>query len=323
MRKIFVYEYLCGGGLVDGDDAERDELLPQGLSMRDALLADLLQLGDCELGAASGARVPVPPPQVSALAPRAGESPVDFVARQAARHDLTWVIAPETGGLLGSFNRAVEPSRWLGCDAAAIRLTSAKRATLLRLAAHGVPTPLAFADSPEVERWVVKPDDGAGGLATRVHASESAAWDDWAHRSRIGAGMSLEPWIEGEPLSLSLLCARGGFEMVSVNRQRISIDAAGRLGFEGVEVNAIGPSDPRWNALRGLAAQVVHGIPRLRGFVGIDLVWHAHRGPVAIEVNPRLTTAYVGLSAALGRNLAAELLRAHLQAQPSARHAHA
>ena len=51
-------------------------------------------------------------------------------------------------------------------------------------------------------------------------------------------------------------------------------------------------------------------MPGLRGFVGIDLVWHEERGPVVIEVNPRVTCAYVGLSAALGRNLAAELLDA-------------
>jgi len=32
---------------------------------------------------------------------------------------------------------------------------------------------------------------------------------------------------------------------------------------------------------------------------------------VVIEVNPRVTCAYVGLSASLGRNLAAELLADH------------
>jgi hypothetical protein len=46
------------------------------------------------------------------------------------------------------------------------------------------------------------------------------------------------------------------------------------------------------------------------GFVGIDLVWHARLGPVVIEINPRLTCAYAGLSAALGRNLAAEIVTA-------------
>jgi predicted ATP-grasp superfamily ATP-dependent carboligase len=62
-----------------------------------------------------------------------------------------------------------------------------------------------------------------------------------------------------------------------------------------------------------LAQAVVLAVPGLRGFVGIDLVWHARLGPVAIEINPRLTCAYVGLSAALGRNLAAEIVTAHLE----------
>ena len=323
MKRVFVYEYLCGGGLVDDDEAASDELLPLGLSMRDALLADLMRLDHCAVVAATCARVPSPPSPVVSVSPHAGESPFDFVARQAANHDLTWVIAPETGGLLAGFNRVVEPSRWLGCNGDAIRLTSGKRATLLRLAAHGVPTPLAFAEAPEVTRWVVKPDDGAGGVATRVHSREAEAWDDWSRRSRTGAGMSLEPWVDGEPLSLSLLCTGGGCEMLSVNRQHIAIDGTGLLAFQGVEVNAIAATDPRGRPLRDLAAQVVQSIPGLRGFVGIDLVWHAHRGPVVIEVNPRVTCAYVGLSPALGRNLAAELLLAHLQAHVRADvHAH-
>jgi predicted ATP-grasp superfamily ATP-dependent carboligase len=58
-------------------------------------------------------------------------------------------------------------------------------------------------------------------------------------------------------------------------------------------------------------------MPGLRGFAGIDVVWHPSRGPVVIEVNPRLTVAYAGLSAALGGNLAAALLAAHgVRVQP-------
>ena len=323
MKRVFVYEYLCGGGLVDVDEAASDELLPLGLSMRDALLADLVQLDDCAVGAATCARVPSPPSPVVSLSPNPGESPFDFVARQSASHDLTWVVAPETGGLLAGFHRVVEPSRWLGCDGDAIRLASGKRATLLRLAAHGVPTPLAFAEAPETRRWVVKPDDGAGGVSTRVHKREMEAWDDWSERTRTGVVMSLEPWVEGEPLSVSLLCTGSSCELLSINRQRIAIDGSGLLSFEGVEVNAIAAADPRCRALRTLAAQVVESIPGLQGFVGIDLVWHAQRGPVVIEVNPRVTCAYVGLSSALGRNLAAELIRAHLLTQLHAHHAHA
>jgi len=70
--------------------------------------------------------------------------------------------------------------------------------------------------------------------------------------------------------------------------------------------------------LSALGRRVARALPGLRGFVGVDLVWHAERGPVAIEVNPRVTCAYAGLSASLGRNLAAELLSAHLREQTDA-----
>jgi tyramine---L-glutamate ligase len=205
----------------------------------------------------------------------------------------------------------VGPARWLGCDLPAIELTTAKRATLLRLAAHGLTTPLAFEHEPEVLRWVVKPDDGAGGVDTRLHSSQEDALGDWAQRSRVGSPMAIEPWVEGEALSVSLLrCARHT-EMLSVNRQRIAIDAQGALSFEGVDVNTIATDSERGRVLARLANQVTAAIPGLRGFVGIDLVWHPQRGPVVIEVNPRVTCAYVGLSASLGRNLAAELVADH------------
>ena len=313
MKRVFVYEYLSGGGLMAGDDAAGDELLPLGLSMRDAVLGDLLRADDCAVCAATCPHVPQPPSPATSVMPRSGESPFDFVARQAASHDFAWVIAPETGGLLAGFNRVVGASRWLGCDGAAIRLTSGKRATLMRLAAHGVPTPLAFANAPEVARWVVKPDDGAGAVATRVHTRHEDARDDWTRRSCAGLAASLEPWVDGEPLSVSLLCRAGKTEMLSVNRQRIAIDRDGNLAFQGVELNVFPAGDPRASLISAMASQVARSIPGLRGFVGIDLVWHARCGPVVIEVNPRVTCAYVGLSSALKRNLAAEVMQTHAE----------
>lgn len=316
MKRIFVYEYLSGGGLMGsgGSEAAEAELLPLGLSMRDAMVADLLQADGCEVSVATSARVAGLPPafaNAEPVRPRAGESGFDFVARQAALHDLAWVVAPETGGLLTQMHKVVGPARWLGCDAHAIELASGKRATLMHLAAHGVATPLAFEHMPEVLRWVVKPDDGAGGVDTQVHATQENAIDDWGRRSRAGSPMAIEPWVEGEALSVSLLCGARHTEMLSVNHQHIAVNAAGALSFEGVEVNALPVDGERGRTLARVAAQVVAAMPGLRGFVGIDLVWHPQRGPVVIEVNPRVTCAYVGLSAALGRNLAAELVADH------------
>ena len=327
-QRIFVYEYLSGGGLMAGagldtdagTDAASAELLAMGQSMRDAITADLLALEDCQVTVATCALAsPVPQP-ATAVRPRDFETAFAFVARQADAHDAVWLVAPETDGLLAQFQRRIDPARWLGCDSASIALASSKRSTLMRLAEVGITTPLVFEQAPEITRWVVKPDDGAGAMDTRLHRSRDAAVNDAARRS--GAAVVIEPWVEGQPMSLSMICSDAGFTLLSINHQRLEIDADGRLSFCGVEVNALpllgtasvrsalSPADAQAATLHDLARRVAQAIPGLRGFVGIDLVWHAQRGPVVIEVNPRVTCAYVGLSHALGRNLAAEVIAA-------------
>jgi predicted ATP-grasp superfamily ATP-dependent carboligase len=307
MRRVFVYEHLSGGGAPDAPD----ELLAAGWEMRDAVVHDLLQVGDC---AVSVAVAPYTPHAAAAAqsGPRPpGLSAVDFVAHQASLHDRVWVIAPETGGVLAHLQRVVDAERWLGCDAAAIALASSKRATLAQAAAHGLLTPLAFAASPVTRRWVVKPDDGAGALATRVHNTLAAARDDADARARHGEAAVLEAWVAGEALSLSLLCGPGSVELLSVNRQQLALDAFGVLSFNGVQIHVLPRDAARVATLRDWALTLARAFPGLRGYVGVDLVWHPQRGPVLIEINPRVTMAYVGLSAALDRNIAAAVLAAH------------
>jgi predicted ATP-grasp superfamily ATP-dependent carboligase len=172
-------------------------------------------------------------------------------------------------------------------------------------------TPLDFATSRATRRWVVKPDDGAGAIATRVHDTFAAARDDAEARRYRGKSATLEAWVEGEPLSLSLLCSTGRTELLSVNRQQLVVDALGELSFAGVRIDALPRDGPRAAALHAWAHTLVGAIAGLRGYVGVDLVWHPRHGPVLIEINPRVTMAYVGLSAALDRNLAAAVLAAH------------
>jgi predicted ATP-grasp superfamily ATP-dependent carboligase len=70
------------------------------------------------------------------------------------------------------------------------------------------------------------------------------------------------------------------------------------------------PFDSRLKSEAFVAAETVaksfHG---LRGYVGVDLVL-TEKGPVVIEVNPRLTTSYVGLRKIAGFNLAQAIINA-------------
>ena len=179
MVRIFVYESLSAGATAGPGGPDRD-LLAAGVAMRDAIVDDLSRLDGvavtCAVGAepGRGAARNRRADNLATAAPRAGEDAEAFVRRMAAAHDLSWIVAPETGGELARLHAVVGEPRWIGCDAASIRCAASKRATLAVLAAAGVPTPLDDAANHR-GRWLVKPDDGAGCLSTRVHADHAAA----------------------------------------------------------------------------------------------------------------------------------------------------
>ena len=339
-NKVLVYECISAGGLATtaGDIVAPDPgLLAQGVAMRDALLADLQQLDDVAMSCVTTRHAPLPASfaRVRAIVADADRPTVpaaDLLAREARRHDRVWVIAPEGDGLLADLALAVAPERWIGCTLPAIRVAASKTATRERLAAHGIRVPAAWGpgrSEPESSgRWVVKPDDGAGSERIRVHPDFARARNDLLARRAQRLASTAEAWIDGVPLSLSLRCAERRAELLSINRQRIAVDADGALAYRGVDVGVAPLASPAGQALAALAQRIAAAIPGLAGYVGVDLVWQPAAASesddlagdgeaTVIEVNPRLTCAYVGLSAALGRNVAAEILRAH-QPEPIA-----
>ena len=325
MTKLFVYEYLTGGGIdpalaAEGSLQDLSALIVEGRAMRDALVKDLLELDGVQVNFATSRFETVDPALTHSRA-LSGESITAFVARMARESDWVWVIAPECDGLLLRLRDAVGAARWLGCSKEAIRITSSKSATAACLNDHGIPVTPSLEPGQAHEpgqRWVVKPDDGAGGLDTFIFDNFTDACDEYDTRAAAGRNPVLQEWVDGEPMSLSLVCGERGAELVSINRQLIGIPdgvAAGRkervVEFSGVDIDRFDRHGEQGVVLEALAQRVVSALPGLRGFVGIDLVWHPLRGPVVIEVNPRLTAAYAGLSAKLGRNLSADLLAAH------------
>jgi predicted ATP-grasp superfamily ATP-dependent carboligase len=157
---------------------------------------------------------------------------------------------------------------------------------------------------------VLKPRYGAGSQATfclrssaeLIPAQEQARAEDY-HGELI-----LQPFATGQPISVALLVGPRGIFPLAPAEQRLSDD--GRFHYLGGMVPVTGSLAERGVALAMRAAQSVQG---LAGYVGVDLVLGgAADGSEdwAIEINPRLTTSYVGLRVLAKENLADVLLRA-------------
>jgi len=107
---------------------------------------------------------------------------------------------------------------------------------------------------------------------------------------------------------VSLIAFRDRILPLALGRQRLS--KAGAFVYQGGRVPFRSRSARRAIELAVRAAgalAVASG--DLTGFLGVDLVL-GRQGPVVIEINPRITTSYIGLRQIAATNLGSLILRA-------------
>ena len=295
--RVFAFEFFSGGGLAGRPLPA--SLAREGDLMLSTLVRDLAELPAITVIASRDPRLP-PLPRCEALRPLPGEDPFALFARGLAGSDAAWPTAPEGSGVLERLSRQTEAAGTvlLACRPEAVHLAASKHATARRLSERDIPAVPTFGahetPPPIPGPWVVKPDDGAGCEATEVVEDRAAALGRLAEDP---GHLVAQPWIEGEPLSLSLLCGGPAARLLSCNSQHIAV-RRGRVSLEAVVVNAVADREGRFARL---GERIAAAVPGLWGYVGVDLML-TPQGPVVLEINPRLTTSYCGLRSALGLN---------------------
>lgn len=306
--RIFVFEYVTGGGFL-GRSIPRT-LVAEGDLMLAALIRDLAALGH-ELVTLRDARLaPVRLP-ADVWPVQHSRELVPALRRALAECEAGWPIAPESGGELQRLCDAVLSSDriLLGSRPEAVELTASKLLTLFKLAQYDLPVVptvrgTAVLNGAELPAppWVVKPDDGAGCEAT-VLVRDEAQLQDRVRSVPNPDRVIVQSYIEGVDASLSLLIDEDDVRVLACNRQRLEV-RDGAFRFDGCVVNGL-----RFDAFAAdtLAHVIARAIPGLWGYVGVDFVL-TDSGPRLLEINPRLTTSYAGLSQSLGVNAAGLVL---------------
>jgi len=327
--RILVYEFASGGGLAGRDAAPLlASLSREGAAMRSALVTDLSAIGGHEIVTTADARVrPDLPAGVEVVILPAGDRAREaMLDRLIDGVDGVWLIAPETDRCHERLAARVERKgkTVLGACADAIGRASDKARLARRLADVGVNCPHTRALGRNVDPAraaaaigypiVVKPARGAGsqGLGLARGPGELRRAVDTARRATTAGTVVLQQYVRGAAASVSLLANGRDAVAVTVNAQTIA--APPRFSYRGGETPFDHPSAPRAIAA---ALDACRALPGLRGFVGVDVVLTG-AGVSVIEVNPRLTTAYLGVRAAVDENVAALALAACAGALPAA-----
>lgn len=228
---------------------------------------------------------------------------------QAARGcDRAMVIAPETDGVLAQSVAMLQAAglTMLNGFGDYLRCASDKWETARIFTIAGVPHPptwtaetIPWEQLPVAHRWVVKPRDGCGTENVRVYPSIEAAAE-----AAAGTNMLIQPWIEGRGISVAAIVDNSELTVLPAVSQLVTAEDVGYRGGAG----PLCDDDQQRAAF--LARTAITALPRtVKGYLGLDLVLADDpTQDCVIEVNPRLTTSYVGLRKIVRGNLAARIL---------------
>jgi predicted ATP-grasp superfamily ATP-dependent carboligase len=296
--RVFVYEHFTATGFGREASSPEHGIYREGRAMRDALAADFAKL--------AGVKVVTFPESAGRC------SPEDMILL-ATGCDWTIVIAPELEGILSERVEKLRESdcRVLAPSREAIALAADKLALAEHWRIHGVPTPATSEREPtacEAFPVVWKPRDGAGSTAIyRLNSALDMARSK-AQREAEGhtRAMILQEFVGGTAASVAFLCGPSGNVPLVPALQRLSDD--GHFHYLGGEL-PIAPSLAERAVNLGRCA--LDCVPGLLGYVGVDLVLGDTADgsrDYAIEINPRLTTSYIGLRALAEFDLAEAIL---------------
>ncbi len=323
--RVLVYEHVSGGGFAGKPIPP--SVLCEGYAMLRGIIADFKATGH-SVATLLDARIAAFNPLIEAdnVIPVSSCRESGLLIRAAAQEaDAALVIAPESNGVLQEIVSTVESTgaASLNSKAEAIERIADKAAFSDCMKARGVRVPETlvlnvreFADELQAALknrlcfpLIFKPTDSTscGGL------SVVRTWDevDTAVKKILAASLSerfvVQEFVEGVAASVSLIAANGEALPIMLNKQDVVLETPTVPSrYEGGLMPLDSPLRAEAFAAAKKTLQVFQG---LSGYVGVDLVLTAE-GPIVIEVNPRLTTSFVGLRNVVNFNVAQALIDA-------------
>ncbi len=299
----FLFEFITGGGL--SDQRLPETLVREGDIMMQTLLNELIEAGYTDISLTRDKRVEIIDKKVEQhIIERSLEEELPELINDS---DISWLIAPETDDCLVSLTELFikHGNVFIGSSPNAIRIATSKLLTSKLLAEADiniVETSLLSGILPDSQTgWIIKPDDGVGGENCYFINNKNKLPEKISEKKNNN--FIIQPYIEGKHMSMSLLVFDNDVRLLACNEQYIN------MKDDSVNLTAIGVNECLVfkNEMIELAKKIISKISGFAGYIGVDLI-ESDNELLVLDINPRFTTAYAGLSKSLGCNITVKIL---------------
>lgn len=298
--RLFIYEHISSAGLF----GQEPSLLCEGFAMLARLALDFKRAG-FEVFTMLDHRIRTKLPVNVAIIKDLDDYYRVF-EKLCKETDFTYIIAPEEDNLLKDLVERAQNhgAELLNCRQSFIEITSFKDRLYAVLEKLGIRYPKSKRCSGELEELpsdfqypvIVKPVDGVGcsGVFLVNNKEELKVATHYQQKDYL-----VQEYLRGVPISANILSNGVEIKALSINRQYVSL----RRAPESSEyTGGLVPYRHKLeDEIKALLRKLFENLEGHRGWVGADLLI-SRKKLYVIELNPRLTTSYIGLSYILNKN---------------------
>ncbi|MFO8018259.1 MAG: ATP-grasp domain-containing protein [Promethearchaeia archaeon] len=328
-NKIFIFEFISGGGF--NKENIPSSLFCEGFAMLNAITADFSQL-QFEVHTLLDERIAFFSKylHIDDFLPVKKKDKYFVKFKQAlSKCDSCLIIAPEFSNILYDLTRLAEKENKtiLSVTSEGIELAGSKMNTYDLFRAEDIPTPKTYALFSEAqnvkERFlsisnklgfplIIKPNDGVSAESVYLIENKKEV-DDFFEQSKEYLDQKREYLVQeyrpGRNLSASVILPLLTLDKKKASRKSILLSINNQnLKFEDISVDSeyIGGATPA-TGLKAISKNFLDHLNHLdlssfQSYIGIDFILNECNEISFIEINPRLTTSYIGIRNALHEN---------------------
>ncbi len=337
-QDILIFEFVSGGGFNQVDIPI--SLFCEGFGMLRSIIADFKAL-DFEIYTILDSRIYflsrfLQADIIKEIDPKENYLKIFKTLVQECKY--AFIIAPEFSNILYDLTKIVKNHNkiLLSTNLEGIRIGTSKIITHNFFKNSEIPTPKTYLIPYKeknldydfiIEKFnkfkkpiVIKPEEGVGAESIYYFETENQIKEFFLSIKDIieyERNYIIQEYIEGRDLSLSLIGASYSLNsqvqyplILSVNFQDINIKS---FKYKSEYFGGYTPVENQKEVIKELDFFFrKFNLSKFNGYFGIDFISKSDKSPCFIEINPRLTTSYVGLRNTINQNPAKLILNSKL-----------